>query len=158
MFNPIYFPHSLIKSIMYEPTSTDNTEGNIRYDLYYALDVKVTLKKIHGGFDSLDQHIQEYTRCIWVGPERWAQNMCRSVFPTFVSVVGTICANCSCQGLAEDANATFTSGLHLFCGATTHHMHYIHWTIDLSMQNFDRFLHKRLVLHKRRKFVLQRYK
>lgn len=106
----------------------------------YAVDVKVTLSKVHGGFDSLDQHIQQRTRCIWVWSERWAQNMRCCVFPTFVRVVGTICANCSCQGLAEDASATLTRSIHRFCGATTHHMHYIQWTIDLSMQNFDRFM------------------
>lgn len=60
-----------------------------------------------------------------------------SVFPAFVCVVGTICANRGCQGLAEDAGITLTRSIHRFCGATTHHMHYIQWTIDLSMQNFD---------------------
>lgn len=56
--------------------------------------------------------------------------------PAFVQVVGAVCADRSRQGLAEDANAAVTRGDHLLAGATTHHMHYVQRTIDLSMQNF----------------------
>ncbi|CAL7936615.1 unnamed protein product [Xylocopa violacea] len=97
-------------------------------------------KMIHGGFDSLHQHVQQRSRCIWVWPERWAQNMRCGVVPAFVIVVGTICANSGRQGLAEDANATLSRSIHRFCGAATHHMHYIQWTIDLSMQNSQRYV------------------
>ena len=100
---------------------------------------KSPYSEAHGGFDSLGQHIQQDVRCIWVWSERWAQNVRCSVFPAFVHVVGTICANCGCQGLAKDASTAPSRSIHRFCGATTHHMHYIQWTIDLSMQNFERF-------------------
>lgn len=109
--------------------------------MIYVPDVKVTPKgtRRRGVVDSLGQLIQEHTRCIRIWPEWWAQNVRRGVLPAFVRIVHAICADCGRQGLAEDANATFTSGLHCLRGATTHHMHYIQWTIHLSMQNFDRY-------------------
>lgn len=63
--------------------------------------------------------------------------MAGGVSPAFVQVVGAVCADRSRQGLAEDASAAFTRGVHFLAGATTHHMHYVQRAIDLGMRNFE---------------------
>lgn len=63
--------------------------------------------------------------------------MAGSVSPALVEAIGTVCADCSCQSLAEDADTAFTRGNHFLAGATTHHMHYVQRAIDLSMQNIE---------------------
>lgn len=77
------------------------------------------------------QQVNQVIGGVGVGPQGWAGHVAGGVSPALVPVVGSVSADGSGQGLAENDGALGPFGGHHVAGRLAHHSHHVQRAVDL---------------------------